>query len=341
MKIKIGVFVAVLAFTATLGAMPRPAEASQITLTYAFFAPSGTFPARQMEHWANEVNERTDGQVRVQTFPGGSLLGARDMYEGVRRGVADIGLSAPAYDPGRFPLSSGLTLPHGFPNATVASLTYWDLMQEMQAKEFDNFRVIALFTSEPAYVQSRRAVNGLDDMRNLQLRATGSGVPSLEALGASPVGMPMPSVPEALQTGVIEGVATSREVLRDFRLAENVKYVTDYPIGVVTFAALMDERRWERLPENVQQVIDELGREMALWTGQYHDQHTADSISWSQENYDLQVISLSDEERATWDERLQSQIDDWRHEAAGNGLPSEQFLTRLQQIRDEHAEEYQ
>src|SRR5690606_11032769 len=104
---------------AALVASPAPARAADITLTYAFFAPAATFPGRQMAHWAEELKKRTNDKVQVRTFPGGSLLSARDMYDGVSKGVADIGLGSPSYDPGRFPLTSGMSLPLGLPSSTV------------------------------------------------------------------------------------------------------------------------------------------------------------------------------------------------------------------------------
>jgi TRAP-type C4-dicarboxylate transport system substrate-binding protein len=63
-----------------------------------------------MTHWAQQLAKRTNGKVDVKTFPGGTLLGAKDMYDGVTKGVADIGLGSPSYDPGRFPLTSGVAL---------------------------------------------------------------------------------------------------------------------------------------------------------------------------------------------------------------------------------------
>src|SRR5690554_7140705 len=95
------------------------ASAADITLKYAFFAPEGTFPGQQMMQWAKELEKRTDGKVKVDTYAGGTLLGAREMWEGVTMGVTDIGLSAPSYDPGRFPLTAGMALPLAFPDATT------------------------------------------------------------------------------------------------------------------------------------------------------------------------------------------------------------------------------
>ncbi|WP_440996533.1 TRAP transporter substrate-binding protein [Arhodomonas sp. SL1] len=320
---------------AALG-LATPAAAAEITLTYAFFAPAGTFPGKQMQHWADELSERTKGRVEVQTFPGGTLLGADDMYDGVRQGVVDIGLGAPTYDPGRFPLTYALSLPLGFESATAASRTYRDLVREFDPAAYQDYKVIALFTSEPSHIQSREPVRGLDDIAEMKLRAAGGAVDALDALGAAPVGMPMPAVPEAVQTGVIDGVLSSREILRDFKLAENLDYVTDYPMGVITFAAVMNKDRWDRLPEEVRRVIEELGPEMAEWTGRYHDADVDDVLAWARTEEGLEVVSLDAGERERWDRRLAPLVDAWERSARDQGLPAERFLERLRTLRERH-----
>lgn len=311
-----------------------------IELTYAFFAPEGTFPAVQMEEWASRVEERTEGQVQVDTFAGGTLLGADDMYDGVLQGTADIGLGSPGYDVGRFPLMSGIALPVEFPNATVASLTLWDLMEEFEPPEFyDDFKVLTVFTTEPGHLQTTDPVRSLEDMQGMELRATGSGVPVLDALGASGIGMPMPEVPEAVQTGVIQGTMTSREVLQDFNLAEQLKYNTDFPTVVNSFAAVMRRDAYEDLPDDVQQVIDELGPEMAEFTGQYHDEENVQAaLEWAQEEHDLEIIQLDDEEAERWQEAIDPLVDEWLDEIGGRGHPAQEWYDRMLELRDEHME---
>ena len=309
-------------------AAPVTLRAAEINLTYAFFAPAGTFPGKQMAQWAEQVNKRTGGKVSVQTFPAGTLLGAREMYDGVTKGVADIGLGSPSYDPGRFPLTSGVSLPMGFTNATVASRTLWELTKEFQPKEYENFKVIAMFTTEPGFIQSRSPV------RNA------AGVPVLKALGAAPIGMPMPEVPQSVQTGVINGTMTSREVLQDFKLAETLKYVTDYPTVVVTFAAVMDRKRWEKLPADARKVIEELAPEMAVWTGQYHDnQNVGAALKWAAKEHNLQILSLAPDERARWDAKLKPMEGKWVAEMSAKGLPAARYLARLRELRDQFAKQ--
>jgi TRAP-type C4-dicarboxylate transport system substrate-binding protein len=315
---------------------PQPARAADVTLTYAFFAPAGTFPGRQMAHWAEQINKRTNGKVQVRQFPGGTLLSARDMYDGVAKGVADIGLGAPSYDPGRFPLTSGMSLPLGFRNATVASQTLWAVTQEFKPKEYENFKVIAMFTTEPGYIQSRNPVRNAADLAGMKLRAAGTGVPVLSALGAAPVGMPMPEVPQAVQTGVIDGTMTSREVLQDFKLAETLKFVTDYPTVVVTFAAVMDRKRWDRLPDDVKKVIDQLAEEMPTWTGRYHDQQNVGAaLEWAKTQHKLQVLTLPQAERTAWDAKLEPMVSQWIGEMKGKGLPAEKYIQRVRELRDQ------
>ena len=323
------------------GASQALAKDKPITLTYAFFAPAGTFPGKQMAHWAEEVEKRTDGLVKVKTFPGGTLLGAREMYDGVLSGVADIGLGSPSYDPGRFPLTSGVALPIKFPNSTVASLSLLDIMMEFKPAEYEKFKIITMFTTEPGYIQSKEPVKSLSDLKGMKLRAAGTGVPVLKALGAAPVGMPMPMVPESVQTGVIDGTMTSREVLKDFKLAELLHNVLDYPTVVVTFAAVMDKKKWDTLPDKVKKVIDELSREMTVWTGMYHDkQNVGEALIWAQKNYSLKINTLSDDETAQWDALLVPMVENWKKEMSTKGLPADKFLERLAQLRDKYTQEY-
>jgi len=319
-------------------ASPLPLWAAEINLTYAFFAPAGTFPGKQMAHWADELTKRTNGKVAVKTFPAGTLLGAREMYDGVTKGVADIGLGSPSYDPGRFPLTSGVSLPMGFTNATVASRTLWELTKEFQPKEYADFKVIAMFTTEPGFIQTKTAVRNAADLNGMKLRAAGTGVPVLKALGAAPIGMPMPEVPQSVQTGVINGTMTSREVLQDFKLAESLKFVTDYPTVVVTFAAVMDRKRWDKLPADVQKVIDQLAAEMPVWTGQYHDnENVGAAMRWAAKEHKLQVVSLAADERAKWDAKLKPMEEQWVAEMSAKGLPAARYLARLRELRDQFA----
>ncbi|MBW1730791.1 MAG: C4-dicarboxylate ABC transporter substrate-binding protein, partial [Deltaproteobacteria bacterium] len=116
--------------------MPGLSLAGPIKLTYANFPPAPTFPCVQMERWKKEVEKRTNGKVLVQTFPGGTLLGAKNMMDGIIAGLADIGCLCMAYQPGRFMITNATSLPLGIPNSLVGSLVLWDIYKKYQPKAF-------------------------------------------------------------------------------------------------------------------------------------------------------------------------------------------------------------
>ncbi|QOY34606.1 TRAP transporter substrate-binding protein DctP [Anaerobacillus isosaccharinicus] len=304
----------------------------KIELTYAFFAPANTFPAVQMEKWAEELEARTNGRVKVNTFPGGSLLTAENMYQGVANGIADIGLSSTTYEPGRFPLLAIADMPSGYPNATVASKVLHQLVSEYPPEAFNNFKIITTFATEPSFIQSQLPISNLNELKGKQLRIAGAATPIMEKLGAAPVGMSQAEVPEALQTGIVNGFVSSREVLQDLKLAEMVSYITDYPLTINTFVAVMNQDVWNSLPKDVQQVIDELNAEMATFTGEYLDNHVKNSIKWSQQEHGVEVITLTESEKETWDKILREMQEDYVNSLEAQGLPGKEFQEKLYEL---------
>ncbi|PIC79092.1 C4-dicarboxylate ABC transporter substrate-binding protein [Sporosarcina sp. P18a] len=307
-----------------------------IKLSYAFFAPPNTFPAIQMEEWKKRLEERTDGKVQVDLFTGGTLLEANNMYDGVENGTADIGLTSTSYEPGRFPLLSISDMPSGYKNATVASKVTADLVNNYPPEALDNFKIITTFATEPAYIQSKKPIKSLSDLKGKQLRIAGALAPIMSELGAAPVGMSQAEVPEALQTGIVEGYVSSREVLKDSKLAEIVGYVTDYPLALNTFIAVMNKDKWDSLPEDVQAVIEELNKEMTEFTGHYLDNHVKESLEWSIDSEGLEVVELPEEEMKKWDKKLSVMQKEVVEEVQNGGLPAEEYLSEMEELIEKY-----
>ena len=307
-------------------------QKDKIKLSYAFFAPENTFPAVQMKKWAEELKKRSEGQVEVEFFFGGSLLDVNNMFDGVKNRVADIGLTATTYEPGRFPLLGISDLPSGYPNARVASQVVNELIRLYPPDALKEFKIVTAFATEPSYIQSKEPISSLEELRGKQLRISGALNPVLEALGAAPVGMSQAEVPEALQTGVVEGNVSSREVLKDLKLAEMVKYVTDFPLTVTTFVAVMNQEVWNSLPPNIQKIIDELNSEMAAFTGEYLDNHVQESIEWAKREHGLQIVSLSEEEKKRWEEILRPLQENYVQELIQKGLPASEYYQKLYEL---------
>src|SRR5512137_2993692 len=165
----------VLCLAVAAAVAPATAVAAPVTFTYANFPPASTFPCVQMERWSREVEKRTNGQVKINTFPGGTLLPAKNIFDGVIAGTADIGNFAMSYQPGAFPVSEAVDLPLGFPNARVASLVLYDLIDKYKPKEFEKVKILTLFTCPPADFMTSKPVRTLSDLKGMELAVAGTG----------------------------------------------------------------------------------------------------------------------------------------------------------------------
>ena len=334
---KITCVVAIVFAVLAVAGMTQPVKAEPIQLKYANFPPAPTFPCVQMERWKTEVEKRTSGKVAIQTFPGGTLLDAKNMMDGVIAGTAEIGNLCMAYQPGRFIVTNATGLPVGIPNALVGSLVLWDLWKKYQPEEFSQVKVLTMFTTATSNIMSRDPLRSLGDIKGVPVRASGGAAQILKFWGATPVGMPMPQTPEALQKGVVKGLFTSLEVMKDFKFAEMCKYVTMTDAGVYPFAVVMNLEAWKKLPKDVQQVMDDLALEQAKWTGTYMDEHVDEAMAWSKKEQGVEVITLSAEEKAKWDKLLEPMTEEWIKDAKSKGFPAEQILKDIQALIKKHS----
>lgn len=317
-----------VAIVATL-LIPTMTVAGPIKLSYANFPPAPTFPCVQMERWKTEVETRTAGQVAINTYPGGTLLGAKNMMDGVIAGQADIGCLSMAYQPGRFIVTNATGLPLDLPNAKVASMVLWDIYQKYQPEAFAKVKVLTMFTTAPTNIMSKVPVRTLDDLKGLDLRSPGGAVQILKAWGANPVGMPMPATVEALQKGVVKGLFSSTEVMKDFKFAESCKYVTQTNTLIVPFAVVMNMDKWNSLPKDVQMVMQGMGVQQAMWTGAYMDNHVAVANAWSTSVQNVEFIELPPAEKAKWDAKLTFVTQNWIEKANAKGLPGEAIVADI------------
>jgi TRAP-type C4-dicarboxylate transport system substrate-binding protein len=322
------------------GLLSSPAQA-QIKLSYANFPPAPTFPCVQMERWKTEVEKRTNGKVKVDTYPGSTLLNPKNMFDGVIAGTADIGCLATSYQPGAFPVVEAIDLPLGWPSATVASVSLWELVEKYKPKELEKVKVITMFTCPPANIMSMKPVLSLGDIKGYELRASGTGAKILEILGAAPVAMPQSDVPEALQKGVIKGNVSSLEVMKDFKYAEYCHYVTsNVNLFVVSFAVVMNQAKWNSLPDDVKKVIDDMRKEQAIWTGQYVDNHVNEAMKWSKETHKVQVNTLPKAELDKWYALLKPMMNKYLKDYEAKGLPTKAILDDVMELKAKYSKEY-
>ncbi|PIX21086.1 MAG: C4-dicarboxylate ABC transporter substrate-binding protein, partial [Deltaproteobacteria bacterium CG_4_8_14_3_um_filter_51_11] len=104
-----------------LSTTPVFGQAKPIELAYSNFFPAPHKNAVLSVEWGKEIEKRTNGRVKVTVFPGGTLTPAAQCYDGVVKGLSDVGMSVMGYTRGRFPLTEVIDLPLGYRNGLEAT----------------------------------------------------------------------------------------------------------------------------------------------------------------------------------------------------------------------------
>lgn len=307
-----------------------------IKLSYANFAQPSTFVSIQMARWAKEVELRTHGRVKIDTFTDDSSLSATTMYDGIVAGTADIGNVCTAYQPLRFPITNALSLPLGFTNAKMASKALLKLFYNFSHTEFSDVEVLTLFANAPSNIMSIRPIRALSDIKGMKLRGTGGAAEILKAWGADQIAMPMSDVPDALQKGAIEGLFTSLEVMKDNDFAEKCKFVTMTEQVVHPFAVVMNKKKFNSLPQDIQKILKDLFVEQSEWTAEYMDKHVVEAMEWAVKEKGVEVIIPTERTKALMDMATSSLIGSWAAEGVLQGLPTEEILATLQDYTKKH-----
>jgi TRAP-type C4-dicarboxylate transport system substrate-binding protein len=331
--------VLVVSFLFSLPGCKKPANGTGsdvIVISYANFPPASTFPCVQMERFKEQIEKNTAGKVRIETYPDGTLLGAKDMFDGVVSGQADIGCLCMAYQPGRFLVTNAVSLPLQIPNAKVGSRVLYDLYNKYKPDAFAKVKVLTMFSTAPSNIMSKKPVRTLDDIKSLNIRASGGAAQILQAWNANPVGMPMSEAPQALQRGVVQGLFSSLEVMKDFNYAELCKYITRTETVIYPFAVVMNLDKWNALPQDVKDIFENLALDQSNWTGSYMDQHVEDAVKWSIAEKSVEVIQLSPEQLEKWNQPLKPMIAEWIKKADSQNIPAQTIVDDIKDLIKKH-----
>ncbi|MFN4022430.1 MAG: TRAP transporter substrate-binding protein [Hydrogenophilus thermoluteolus] len=294
--------------------MGAPAKASEpVTLKISHYLPPSHGIHRDfIEPWAKALEEKSNGTIKVEIYPGNTAFGnvAKQMDQ-VRAGVVDIAHGLAGIPRGRMPRTAIMDLPFLTRSADVASKTLWKLYQEgLVTEDYRGVKVLALHCHNPGLFHTRdKPVKTPEDVKGLRLRTPSPAISeTISYLGGTPVGLPPSQVYENLQKGVLDGTVFTWDAVGAFRLNEVLQYHTDARAYTTCFYFVMNRQRYENLPAEAKRAIDELsGDTLVARFGSWWDKWDAAGRA-DAEKRGHQIIELSDAERAHWQETLNPMI---------------------------------
>ncbi len=260
MKTKILTLVAAVASTCML--VQAPSVSAKTIRAVSGFGPSHVLATTAYPKMSAKLQEFTDGKWKIRDTPSG-LLSVAEMNEGLKQGVAEMGTIIMPYFAADYVESSlvaELSIV-GTDNRAISSAVseYISTCNECQAEFKANGQVYTgsdatvtyeLLTSEP--------VRNSEDLEGMRIRTAGSVFTRfISDLGAIAVQMPSSELFEMLSSGVLDGTYSSTPDLKNARLYEAVRYVTNIHQGVFNASAFpnLNNKLWAKMNEQERHAL--------------------------------------------------------------------------------------
>lgn len=313
-----------------LAAAFAPAIAQQVILKVHHFLPgTSNVHVNLIQPWCDKVNKESADRLKCQIYPAMQLGGTpAQLFDQARDGVADIVWTIPTYTAGRFVKSEVFELPFFTRSGTGSSKAFWYFVQKNALDEYAGVKPLWLHTNDGSsfHLTSAKGVKSLEDLKGLKIRAaTRLNSRMLAALGAAPVQMPLPAVPEAMSKGVIDGAMVPWEGVPAAKLQEIAHSHLDAAAGQPKFANsifafVMNKAKYDSLPPELRKVIDDnSGPEVSAWAGKGFDVVVGPNHKLATDHGNV-VNVLSAAEMQRW-EKVTADIDEvWVKEVSAKGM---------------------
>lgn len=259
--------------------VPHLAGLAQQSVTlkfHTFMAPLSNVWLTMHKPWMEKVERESGGRIKFEAYPAMQLGGTPvQLYDQARDGVVDIVWTLPGSTAGRFPRIEAFELPFVMNNAEATSKAYWEYVQTMAPDEFKDTHVIALHVHGPGMFHSAtKLIKTHDDLKGMKVRGPTRQITRLLAsVGATPVGMPLPQIPDALSKGTIDACVIPWEVVPSVKVHELTKFHSEFDgngpaLYTTTFVMAMNKPKYDGLAPDLKKVIDaNSGLATSAWLG--------------------------------------------------------------------------
>lgn len=325
---------------------PAAAQPKEYVLKYSELGPPAGARAQTLMWWAQEIESRTGGRVKVQFSWSESLTKAQDTLRLVGAGVADAGTVLGIYNPVDLPIWNLANAPFGESDPWVGMRTWQEMRQvvpELRREAAEhNVRILMNFTTGAVDILSKAPIVSEADLKGKRIRAAGGWTPLFRSLGATTVNLTFPEAYEAFAKGRIDGAIAYIPSLRPFKLYEVAGHLTDARMGqVLGFGAGVNLTVWNGLPEQFRAIITEVSDTFIDRSAQaYFDdvENTRKALSAGIDGKRVQFHALAPGERERWAAKS-TFVDDWVKRMGAQGVDSRRIVETLGRVRAKYEAE--
>ena len=194
------------------------------------------------------------GRVEIKYIGGSEAIPMRDQPEALRAGTVDMYYGTAAYYAGIAPAAN---------TAKLSKLTSQEekdvgadaIYDEIHRKLLNATYLGALGSQLPFQLYTVKKVSSLDELKGLKIRTSAMYVDFLKALGTTPVNIKPSEIYQGLERGVADGMMWPLYSIRPWGWHEVAKYVVGPGFYKVSHPLLMNAKKWDALPKDIQAVL--------------------------------------------------------------------------------------
>lgn len=297
------------------------AQAQTITLkVHHFLGPQSIQHTKMLATWCDNIAKDSANRLVCQIYPAMQLGGSPpQLFDQAKDGVADVVWTVAGYSAGRFSRSQVFELPFMMTNAGATSRAAWDFVQKHAQDEYKDVKLLAVHVHGPGVIFTKsKPIQKMEDLKGLKVRGpTATITKMLGMMGATPVGMPVPAVSEALSKGVIDGAVIPYEVAPGLKVHELTKFSAEtdksFPALYTTvFVVPMNKAKYESLPADLKAVIDKnSGRELSAFLGSTQEGNDVPSRKVFVDTPGHTISTIAPAELARWKQATSTLDDEW------------------------------
>ena len=325
--------VAALTAFFTVPAGVRAESKSKMHLKFSTWHPPASREVKTVwQPMLEALKKKSDGRITYTLYAGAALGAGPEHYDIVANGLSDMGYFTATWTPGRFPLTDVLSLATWVDGKDIAVDIGNKMYKEALSKEFPGVKMIELNGCIQAFLWTRKPVKSIEDCKGLKIRSPGGHQTHyIKSLGAEPVFMPLGDVYLALETGTIDGLVTCPPLVLAFKLYEVAKYGVVATFGCVSEGVIMNQKSWERTPDDLKPIIEEVCSNPFRTTGGLNQdvyKVMVDEIKGK----GVKLTTLTPDQEKAWFAGFQDVTKKWVADLEAKGLPAKDTVLNYNKI---------
>jgi len=252
--------------------IPSSVYAKNFTLKLSHQWPqdSEDYVVKTAIRFADEVNKRSNGSIKINFYPGQQLVKAKEQFKAMRDGIIDLSVYPTIYAAREIPELNIVLVPWGNSHDNYFKFGHskvWDYLEAKMNKM--GVKSLCWIQISGGIASKNRLIRRPDDVKGEKMRAAGKYCQmAYQNAGAGIVAMASSEIYTAMQRGLLDAVQTSSSSFGAYKLYEVSKYYLspeDYSNFFTCEPISISMKTWNKLSAGQQKIMLDVGKELEAW----------------------------------------------------------------------------